>query len=437
MLGVVALAVVAAASAPVPLHRVEPRTPVETSGSGLGPTVSTRLAIDPLGRVVEVEILKIDPASEFDDVFRKETVASLRQWRFAPALRAGAPVPAQIEFAIRYRPKEEQGAEAAGAPLAPMPRPTLGPRFGEPSDELRWAAYVAGLPRARRDALLADRVARAEGLLVSESRKVARTPRFDVVTDAPSADAPALLGQLLEASLGTVFRIFGDRLPPQPDDERIRVYVYRSREAFRRLHASYGLGADAAGFLDPLGLMAFHLELPSQEDLVALALHEGTHAYLERRVVKPGVTLPVWLGEGFAEYVANSEIRDGKVVAGAWRRNQLYHGRGQAWFGLSGAQLDLATAREAIRKGEAIALADLVAARPADFYGARFRFFYAQSWLFVHFLRHGRPEWAERAFPGFMLAVAEGFDAGASLRAAYGVDAGDLEREFREYVRKF
>jgi hypothetical protein len=430
--GVVLAAAAAATSAPVPLHRVEPRTPVETGGTGLGPTVTARLHVDPLGKVVAVDVAGIVPSTRFDAAFRKETVETLRRWRFAPARRDGTPVSAEFELAIRYRPREEQSMEVRrdGARRGGWSALAF---VGQPDDRA-WTAHLSGPGKAQRDARLAERIARAEALLVPEARKVASTPRFEVVTDAPAEGAAPLIGQILEASFGTVHGIFGERIPPQPDDERIHVYVYRSRDAFRRLSAADGLSTDTQGFHDPVGLLAFHVEVATQESLIALALHEGTHAYVHRRLVKPGVQVPLWLSEGLAEYVENSEIRDGRVVAGALREQQVFHDAARSWSGTSGAQLELAGVRAAIRRGDAIPLADLVAARPVEFYGERARYFYAQSWLFVHFLRHGRAEWAQGAFPRFMLAVAEGFDAQTALRDAYGGEARELEAAFRAYV---
>jgi hypothetical protein len=52
-------------------------------------------------------------------------------------------------------------------------------------------------------------------------------------------------------------------------------------------------------------------------------------------------------------------------------------------------------------------------------------------------LRHGRPEWTDSAFPRFLLYAAEGYPAGQALRAAYGVDARDLETAYQRYVKSF
>ena len=74
---------------------------------------------------------------------------------------------------------------------------------------------------------------------------------------------------------------------------------------------------------------------------------------------------------------------------------------------------------------------------PETFYGTKVDLYYTQGWLAVHFLRHGRPEWVDGAFPKFLLYVAEGYPADQALSTAYGVSAHDLEASYQKYVKSF
>jgi hypothetical protein len=67
----------------------------------------------------------------------------------------------------------------------------------------------------------------------------------------------------------------------------------------------------------------------------------------------------------------------------------------------------------------------------------RMREFYAVSWLFIDFLRHGRPTWARSQFPHFLIRVGKGESPSDALTATYGIAAADLERDFRQYVKDF
>jgi hypothetical protein len=193
----------------------------------------------------------------------------------------------------------------------------------------------------------------------------------------------------------------------------------------------------AQAFYSPPGFIAIHREVGANEVLVSTTLHEAVHAYLDRHVVRPGTWLPVWLNEGLAEYVANSEIRKGKLIPGGFRQNRLFHGPGWTAYGWSEAKASSVAVKKALRKGEAIPLEDLVAARDDEFYGDKRHLFYTQSWMFVHFLRHGKPDWAAKAFPTFVLYVAEGYAPSDAFAQAYGVAPRQLEGDFRKYAEQF
>jgi hypothetical protein len=191
-----------------------------------------------------------------------------------------------------------------------------------------------------------------------------------------------------------------------------------------------------AGFYNPAGLLVFHMNQPSNETLTGLLLHEATHAYIDRYVVRPGVNPPRWLNEGFAEYIGNSTIRKKQLIPGKKRTTEVYR---NSWFVQTGRSHTLVTAktvRDAIRSGEAMTLEEVITAGPQEFYGERTSMFYAMSWLLVHFLRHGEEGWAENEFPSLMLYVAEGYPAQEALRQFYG-ELEDLESRFHDYVRGF
>jgi hypothetical protein len=184
-------------------------------------------------------------------------------------------------------------------------------------------------------------------------------------------------------------------------------------------------------------VLAFHAELVASELLIHVILHEGVHAFLEAHVVRPGAVLPIWLNEGLADYVANSDIKDGRVMLGSHSKRTTYRNRYVTWRGKSIASADADELRKAMRSGKAPTLATLVAAEPEQFYGESTELYYAEAWMFVHFLRHGRPEWADAAFPRLVLYLAEGFPAAEVFPAVYGAAAADLAEEFVAYVKGF
>jgi len=90
-----------------------------------------------------------------------------------------------------------------------------------------------------------------------------------------------------------------------------------------------------------------------------------------------------------------------------------------------------------MKAGTALPLAKLRSATSSEFYGGEHAIYYGESWLLVHFLRHGQPGWAEHEFPRFILSAVEGFPADDLIRDVYGLDDEALEAAFKVYVKSF
>jgi len=338
-------------------------------------------------------------------------------------------VPTTLQWTILFRPLAED--ELSVLPVfagAPSPFDWL---ETEPDARRR---RVLGLPVEQQEKFLAELASKADALVDPHRRQQVDTPLFRVVTDSGDPKLTQAVAQNLEGVYGTLARWFGDRIAPAPARGRVLVYLWEKRatyEAFARNGGPEG----AAGFYAPPGLIAFHREVASSPELLSVLIHETVHAFMDRHMDRPGVELPRWLGEGLAEYVGNSSVEKGRLVPGKTPRVMPVLELGT--FVKTRQALSFTEVKTAIRKGDAIPLNTLVGAGPQEFYGERTRLYYPQSWLFVHFLRHGRPEWQDDVFPVFLLYVAEGFDPAAAFRAAYGCAPSDLEGSFREYVKDF
>jgi TonB family protein len=409
---------------PVPLRRPAPLTPVETVGTGLAPAVGVRVGVDERGNVSSVEITGIRPSSPYDRLFEREVKATLADWRFAPAIRDGVPVATHLEWTIQFPTRESQAADWR------ITTWTVEDRF----DQLR-RVYL--LPLERQRAHLEKIVAIAERGIVPGRRKAVEDGNVVAVTDSPQPEAAAMVARNVRAAEGVLDDLFHGKLTPQPEELKLYVYVYSTRSAYQSLVASQTGLPGTDGFYNSPGLIAVHLELPANEFLLTTLLQEVAYVYLDRRVMKPGAVLPVWLAEGFAQYVGNSEIRDGKLILGGYRQHAVYHSTAGTWRGKSLAQEDAEGVKKAIAKGEAIPLDQLVAAGRTEFYGGKFRLFGTEAWMLVHFLRHGRPGWDENEFPRFMLYVAEGFSPSEAFREVYAAEPASFEQAFREYAARF
>jgi hypothetical protein len=420
-------------AAPVPLYRVEIVPPLETVGSGLAPAVSVRVTVSPRGTVSKVEIKDIRPPTPLDDLFRKATVDALTKWRFAPAIRAGQPSEATLEWTVQFKPREEQPSSSFS--LSGVYALTQEDQQWD--DLARWSRHLAGMPlEARRQAL--GRIRTVARNLLRGTAQEAASDHFVVSVDGSVPGMAKTIAQNLEATYACVRSILGAGVVPQSTPLKVQVVGYSDASAFSSLiQGLHGMDG-AAGFYDPIGLLSFHREMETIESLLHIMIHEGTHAFLENHVVRAGVRFPLWLNEGFAEYVANSEIKEGRIVPGSTRPKQLYHfGNRFALFGKSEAMWSVEEVQEAIRKHRAIPLRELMTARLTEFYGEKRRCYYTEAWMLVHFLRHGRPSWAGKEFPDLVLYLAEGYPIEDAFRGVYGGDPASFTREFETYAMKF
>jgi len=168
-------------------------------------------------------------------------------------------------------------------------------------------------------------------------------------------------------------------------------------------------------------------------------VHEASHAYSDHHLRAPGVSLPTWLEEGMAQYMANSEIKKGKLVPGRTlkRRFVLNHYRSGAHAAATSAGWDLARVKRAISTEKTLPLALLLESDELTFYAEESPLYYATGWLLVHFLRHGEDDWQDTKFPELMLYMVEGYSSTTAIESIYGRSIADLEEEFLDYVKHF
>ncbi len=405
--------------------------PVKSAGSGLAPEVKVRVSIDERGRVVDVEVVSIRPASEYDEVFRESTIEELLSWRYAPAIEDGEPQATTLEWTVQYQ------ANSDNVPINPA-------RFLPPfllvrEDAEARHARLMSLPLEKKKEILLSYARIGEKYLDRSRRRQFETDRFVVVTDAESPESAGIVGRNLEVALGVVHRLLQPHIEPQPSRLKVLVYLYSRRSSFDAMRAELaGLVGSMATYYAP-GLITYSLEVPSSEFLMSFLIHESCHAYSDHQLRRPGFPFPRWLEEGFAEYMGNSQVKKGQLLPGRTlkRKFVLNHFVPRVQVARTGAGWDLKRVQQALRKGEGLTLEELVSADRDIFYGDKSYLYYGTSWLFVHFLRHGEPEWAEESFPLLMLYLAEGYPARAALEAAYDADLEDLQGPFLKYVKSF
>lgn len=422
---------------PIAIYQPALTCPIEAAGTGLRPLVRVKLAVDAAGRVARVEVTGVEPSSALDEVFRTAARDGLTSWRFAPAEQGGAAIDSEVALAVQFfAPSEGPPQPGRLRRPASVAEASVDAEYESLRYELR--AKILALTAVARKQAADEIAASAETFLHPGKRSVARDDWFEVVTDSGGQkQADAILNNL-HATFAAVYKALGTRIPPRPREERLRAYVFETRAQYDAFSAGNLPFEGSAGFYAPAGVLAFHTQQPTVGFLLEALLHEATHAFVDRHVTMQGVLLPRWLDEGFAEYVGASDITAGQIVLGAHKNRKEFTAYGMAtlsWQSPSRARSEVA--QSAQRAKRALTLKEIVDAGPETFYGKDVDLMYAQGWLAVHFLRHGRPSWSETEFPRFLLYAAEGYPATDALRAVYGVRPDDLEGEYQRYVKSF
>jgi len=424
------------ATGPVAIRSYQLLSPPELAGTGIAPEVEIRVEVDAHGTVTQVDVPRIAPPSRFDSLLRFHVVRNVRGWRFGPARdEEGNAVAATLAWRMKFQSREAGGA---------------GERFrlerNRFDPQLDVLVSAGALPMAAEPPSLAEQVRvlnrtieAAEQYIDPEHRRRRDTDRFVLVTDAEDETTVDVLAANMEAVLRTFRGLFDPHIEPLPPRFKIVVYLYRREAQLNQLQLDLSGRSVGAGFYHSPGLLALHQEVPSSDRLLHTMLHEAFHAFSDTYLTGPGSNLPRWAEEGLAEYFGNSKIERGRLVPGKMDRGRyaIVHGGRRPMRLRSSAQWNLDEARSALKSGQAPSIGQLLEATEDTFYGERIRHYYGFSWLFVHFLQHGREEWETgQTFARMLLYLSEGYASQDALAALFGTTPEELQPEFDRYVRR-
>ncbi len=278
---------------------------------------------------------------------------------------------------------------------------------GRPDDARR--ALVGALERG-----LKSRELRKVNALVTKAlngpsfgqRVEHKSRHYRVVTDIDITTAKRAT-RLLERA----YELYTDTLDKVDDADRRRftVYLFRGRDGYLKY------GRDVFGYASPrsAGMYSLTLKqlliwnLPERDEMLRTIRHEGFHQYVDRLIQGP----PLWFNEGIAEYYEAADLVRGKLKTGRIVKAHI----------------------KTLRKVDLAPLPKLLGMQPREFMSNPTRH-YAQSWAFIHFLRHTTKERAElfrrfwnafRKFPSHKKAM---------LWALRGQSLTDLERDFKRWL---
>ena len=191
------------------------------------------------------------------------------------------------------------------------------------------------------------------------------------------------------------------------------VIVFKSNSAFRPYKPLYnGKPVELAGFFQA-GQDVNYIALTSEfrESFpFATVFHEYVHFLTEDLTSQ----LPVWVGEGLAEYYSTFEMSDGDR---------------KVWLGKAIANHILLLRQERLLPLSVL----LTATHESPYYNEKNRqgVFYAESWALVHYLMIADQKKHRPQFINYLNLMVSGKDAKDSFRQAFQQDFAAMEKELK------
>jgi tetratricopeptide (TPR) repeat protein len=238
-----------------------------------------------------------------------------------------------------------------------------------------------------------------------------RTQHFELVGDVSERQLRQV-GLRFEQFQETFGRLFpGMRQAPAP----VVIVVFGSRRAYLPLMPLYnGQRVDVGGyFISRPDVNYITLNVEGGESFYPIIFHEYTHLLAGAALPE----LPVWFGEGLAEYYSTFEATsDGR----------------QAQIGR------IVEGHVYLLRERFMPLKELLAVKhdsPLYNEGDRRSIFYAESWALAHYLLVARPERLPQLVK-YLDLYAAGIPTEAAFKQAFGIEVAVLEKELRAYVQR-
>jgi hypothetical protein len=239
-----------------------------------------------------------------------------------------------------------------------------------------------------------------------------RSRDFTVLSQLPERDTRAWAGEFRQfiRALQDVVPVDKSRIPP------LTVVLFRGASRFGpyRPAGPDGKPVDAAGFFVRNGDWAM-IGLSSRSTDAGtrhIIFHEGVHWCMT------GVSgrYPLWFNEGLAEAFSTFRVENGRAC---WGDPLLGH------IALLRERPMLPTER----------LLSIRADNPLYYERHRIGVYYAQSWLFVHYLLFGGRAGARTDLGYFLHSVQTGMDQAKAFELAFGTDYEGMDEALARYVR--
>ena len=177
---------------PIAVHVVKPTYPESLRLTATEGEVTVRFTVDPLGRVVNPEVMKAS-----HPLFGDRAIEAVQQWRFRPGKRDGINVSVRMQVPLSFRPTEGDLAGVDGMiGYARYQAKLLGPAAVEDAVDLTVAVPLKPhpYPRMPDNSLLPDG---ATALLMLVINAEGLPQRGHILQAKPEAVGPVLLSDAM------------------------------------------------------------------------------------------------------------------------------------------------------------------------------------------------------------------------------------------------
>jgi len=226
-----------------------------------------------------------------------------------------------------------------------------------------------------------------------------------IVYGAVSERAVSGLAEELETFDGLLRRM--TNAPAERSPTKLEVYLV-SEDEFEQIFPT--MGDSIAGLysarVDQIAAFAIHRDgAYSDNDTL---FHEYAHHFMFQHFAN---AYPAWYVEGFAEFVAPTVLGTERITLGRSREGRFYTLRNDQWMPME----------------------RLITASPFQLNGEDRQIFYAQSWLFTHYIFLTPGKTAQ--FQAYLRALRLGEEPIAAFQAGFGVTPQEMMTELRRYYR--
>ena len=243
------------------------------------------------------------------------------------------------------------------------------------------------------------------------------TPDLIVAGNAPTSELKRILGELTRFR-DTLARLFTSAAVTSPVPTR--VVVLRDFNEFRRFQPRDSRGrpqANVGGYFSR-GADVNSIVMPGSrgESSLQTIFHEYTHYFMMRNV---HMQIPGWLNEGLADFYSTFRADyQGRTLIGAVPEYRARTFRGATF----------------------VPLRDIVSPRDLESmwrWERQIAMYYAESWALVHYIMVERKHPVPNPLATYLTAFARTGNQDSAFKEAFGTDVDGMDKELREYVRRF